>query len=75
LRTTPPIQSAVDTALVGAVRDQHLTRLGLPPEAAAAIAKTPGMTQGNPVPQAASNGKPFEQVIKPNQPFRSVLFC
>jgi hypothetical protein len=56
-------------ALVSAVQDKHLTSMGLNPQSAAGIAKTPGLTSGNPVPQAAFNGKPFDQVVKPNQPF------
>jgi hypothetical protein len=56
-------------ALVSAVQDKHLTSMGLNPQSAAGIAKTPGMSQVNPVPQAAFNGKPFDQVVKPNQPF------
>src|ERR1700675_4308828 len=30
-------------------------------------AKQPGLTSKNPFPQASFNGKPFDQVIKPNQ--------
>jgi hypothetical protein len=56
-------------ALVSAVQDKHLTSMGLNPQSAAGIAKVPGLSSENPVPQAAFNGKPFDQVVKPNQPF------
>lgn len=52
-------------ALIAAVRDKHLMGVGLTPQSAAEIAKQPGLTSENPVPQAAFNGKPFDQVIKP----------
>jgi hypothetical protein len=53
-------------ALVSAVQDKHLMGVGLTPQSAAEIAKQPGLTSENPVPQAAFNGKPFDQVVKLN---------
>lgn len=56
-------------AIYSAAKDAHLKGVGLSPESAAEIAKTPGMTQENAVPQTAFSGKKFNEVIKPNQPF------
>lgn len=54
--------------LVAVVQDKHLAGVGLPPQSAAAVAKQPGLTAQNPVPQTAFANKPFDQVMKP-QPY------
>lgn len=56
---------AEHAAIVSAVQDKHLVGVGLNPQSAEAMAKIPGITQANPIPQAAFNGKSFDQVVKP----------
>lgn len=58
---------AEQAALVAAARDKHLVGVGLSPQSAAAIEKTPGLTQANPHPQNSYTTQNFESVVKPGQ--------
>ncbi len=58
---------AEQAALVAAARDKHLVGVGLSPQSAAAIEKTPGLTQANPHPQNSYTPQNFESVVKPGQ--------
>jgi hypothetical protein len=57
------------SALVSAVQDKHLTSMGLNPQSKAAMEAIPGLTAKGAIPQAAFDGKPFDQVVKPNQSY------
>jgi hypothetical protein len=60
---------AEHNALIEAAEDKAMIGARLDPTSKAGMLKVPGLTEKNPIPQAAFKGKMFEQIVKPNAPY------